>query len=127
MSNDKKGKFGIGLLIGTIIGGITALFLTPTTGKENREAVAKKIDELKKLLEEEKVDEKIKDAYLKAKDWLIEELEQLKNTVEHIDYEKYRKAVEKTIVRVKKESKKGVKEIEKIKKQLLDQWEKSKK
>jgi len=127
MSDQKKSKFGLGILLGTIIGAITALFLSPKSGKENREAVAKEIDELKKFLEEEKVDEKLKELYLKAKDWLIDELEQLKNTVEHIDYEKYQKAVNKVMVRVKKETKKGTKEIEKLKKQLLKEWSKLKK
>ena len=127
MTDQKKSKFGLGVLLGTIIGGITALFLSPSSGKENREVVAKKIEELKKILEEEKVDEKLKEIYLKAKDWLVEELEQLKNTVENIDYEKYQKAVNKVIVRVKKETKKGSKEVEKLKKQLLNEWEKLKK
>lgn len=127
MDNNKKSKFGLGILFGTIIGGITALFLSPKTGKENREAVAKKIDELKKILEEEKVDEKVKELYSKAKNWLIEELELLKKTVDQIDYEKYQKAVNKVLVRVKKETKKGAKEIEKLKKHLLKEWEKLKK
>jgi hypothetical protein len=55
---------------------------------------------------------------------LIEELAQLKEAVESIDYEKYEKAVDKVIVRVKKETKKGAKEIEKLKKQLLKEWKK---
>ena len=125
--DNKKTKFGLGVLLGTIIGGITALFLSPKSGKENREAVAKKIDELKRILEEEKVDEKLKEIYLKAKNWLIEELAQLKETVKNIDYEKYQKAVNKVMLRVKKETKKGAKEIEKLKKQLLKEWEKLKK
>ena len=121
---DKKSKFGLGVLFGTLIGGITALFLSPQSGKKNREAVAKKIDELKKILEEEKVDEKLKEIYHKAKNWLVDELELLKDTVDNIDYEKYKKAVNKVIVRVKKETKKGAKEVEKLKKQLLKEWEK---
>jgi len=119
---DKKGKFGLGVLLGTIIGGVTALFLSPKSGKENRELVSQKIDELKKYLEEAHVDETIKELYATAKDWLIAELELLKNTVDDIDYEKYQKAVDKVIVRVKKETKKGTKEVEKLKKQLLKEW-----
>ena len=124
MSDQKKSKFGLGVLFGTLIGGLTAFFFSPQSGKENREAVAKKIKELKKILKEEKVDEKIKEVYAKAKEWLIEELAQLKEAVESIDYEKYEKAVDKVIVRVKKETKKGAKEIEKLKKQLLKEWKK---
>ncbi len=122
--SDKKSKFGLGVLLGTIIGGITALFLSPKSGKENREVVAKKIDELKKILEEEKVDEKLKELYSKAKNWLVEELELLKKTIDEIDYVKYQKTVDKVVKRVKKETKKSAKEIGKLKKQLLEEWEK---
>lgn len=112
--NDKKSKFGLGVLIGTIIGGITALFLSPKSGEENREIVVKKVQELKKLLEEKEVDTKVKeiygevneeakDIYFKVKDWLIEELSQLKEKVEEIDKEKYEKAVQKVLKRVKKD------------------------
>ncbi len=121
---DNKSKFGLGILFGTIIGGVTAFFLSPKSGKENREAVVKKIDELKKILEEEKVDEKLKEIYLKAKNWLVDELELLKNTVDNIDYEKYQKVVNKVMLKVKKETKKGAKELEKLKKQLLKEWSK---
>jgi gas vesicle protein len=124
MSDQKKSRFSLGVLFGTLIGGLTAFFLSPKSGKENREAVVKKIEELKKILKEEKVDEKIKEVYAKAKVWLIEELAQLKEAVKNIDYEKYEKAVDKVIIRVKKETKKGAKEIEKLKKQLLKEWKK---
>lgn len=135
MSNEKKSKFGLGLLIGTVIGAITALFVTPKTGKEMREDVSKKAEELKKLLEEKEVDKKLKEIYgqvteearqlyFKAKDWLIEELAQLKESIDKIDWEDYEKSVNKVIVRVKKETKRGVKDIEKLKKQLLKEWQK---
>ena len=42
----KTTKFGLGLLIGTIIGGLSAFFLSPKSGSENREEVAKKVKEL---------------------------------------------------------------------------------
>lgn len=138
MSDQKKSRFGLGLLIGSILGAITALFVAPKSGKELRKDVAKKIDELKKLLEEKEVDKKVKEIfdevteetkkiYLKAKEWLVEELAQLKDAIDKIDWEDYQKSVNKVIVRVKKETKKGAKEIEKLKKQLLKEWEKLKK
>ena len=53
MADDQKSsKFGIGVLIGTLLGGLAALFLSPTTGEENREIVAKKVKQLEKLLED---------------------------------------------------------------------------
>ena len=138
MVDQKKSRFGLGLLIGTIIGGITALFVAPKSGKEMREDLAKKAAALKKLLEEKEIDKKVKEVfevvteetkniYLKAKEWLIEELAQLKEAVDKINWEDYQKSVDKVIVRVKKETKKGAKEVEKLKKQLLDEWKKLKK
>jgi len=138
MDNQKKSKFGLGLLIGSLIGGITALFFAPKAGKELREDVKKKIKELEKLLEEKEIDKKAKKLvedlseeakvwYEKAKAWLIEELAQLKKEVEKINWQDYQKAVSKTINRLKKEAKKEGKEIEAIRKKLLKNWQKMKK
>lgn len=107
MESNKKTKFGLGLFLGSIIGGLTALFFSPKSGKENRE-------EAKKL-------------YLKAKKWLEEELKVLKEEINKIDKEKYKKAVEKVIKKVAKETKKGVKELEVIKKKLIKDWEEKRK
>jgi gas vesicle protein len=138
MDNQKKSRFGLGLLIGSIIGGITALFFAPKSGKELREDVKKKMRELEKLLEEKELDKKAKKMveelseeakvwYEKAKTWLIEELAQLKKEVENINWQDYQKAVAKIISRLKKEAKKEGKEIEAIRKKLLKNWQKMKK
>jgi len=131
----KPSKFGIGLLIGSIVGAVTAFFFSPTSGPENREEVAKKIQELKKLLEEKEIDKKVKEIfgevtedarafYFKAKHWLVEELANLSGAIKHIDEEKYKQAVEEVIVKAKKEWKKDVKQIDKLKTHLLKEWEK---
>lgn len=133
--NKKTSKFGLGLLIGSIIGGLTAFFFSPTTGEENREMVAKKVKELEKLLKEKEVDKKVKEIfddvteeskkiYFQAKKWLIEELANLKEAVENIDKEKYLKAVDSTVKKVEVEFKKDAKKLEKLKKQLVGEWEK---
>jgi len=138
MDNQKKSRFGLGLLIGSIIGGITALFFAPKSGKELREEVKKKIKELEKLLAEKELDKKAKKMmeelseeakvlYEKAKTWLIEELASLKKEVENINWQDYQKAVAKIISRIKKEVKKEGKEIEAIRKRLLRGWKKMKK
>src|SRR5450830_312811 len=107
MADEKKSsKFGLGLLIGTVLGGLASFFLSPKSGKENRKEVVKKVKQLKKLLEEKEIDKKVKEIfgevsdeamkiYTQAKEWLIEDLAQLKDEVEHIDKEKYTTAVEK--------------------------------
>jgi len=133
----KSSKLGLGLAIGTIIGGLAAFFFSPKSGKQNREMVAKKVKQLEKLLKEKEVDKKVKEIfgevtaeavaiYEKAKEWLVEELAMLEEAVEHIDKEKYMKAVENVMNRVQKEVKKDTKELDKLKKQLLKEWSKMK-
>lgn len=134
----KKSKFGIGLLVGTVLGGIAALFLSPKSGKQNRKEVAKKLNQLKKLLHDKEVDKKAKEIfgevteeakniYVQAKEWLVEELAQMKEAIENIDKEKYTKAVNKVMEKVQREVKKDAKQLEKLKKQLLKEWVKLKK
>ena len=132
-TDQKSSKFGIGLFIGTLLGGLTALFLSPTSGEENRKLLAKKIKELEKMLEEEHIDKKVKeifgevteearDLYLKTKKELIKRLSELKETIEHIDREKYETVVKETVDIIKKEAKKEGKEMEKLKEALLKEW-----
>ncbi|OGK62724.1 hypothetical protein A2334_03870 [Candidatus Roizmanbacteria bacterium RIFOXYB2_FULL_38_10] len=134
-TDQKSSKFGIGLFIGTLLGGLTALFLSPTSGEENRKLLAKKIKELEKMLEEEHIDKKVKeifgevteearDLYLKTKKELIKRLSELKETIEHIDREKYETVVKETVDIIKKEAKKEGKEMEKLKEALLKEWKK---
>ena len=138
MDNQKKSKFGLGLIIGSVIGGLTALFFAPKSGKELRDDVKKKIRQLEKLLKEKEIDKKAKKMieglseetkvwYEKAKGWLIEELALLKKKIEEINWQDYQKAVAKIIARLKKEAKKGGKEIEEIRKKLLKNWQEMKK
>lgn len=131
----KPSKFGLGLLIGSVLGGIAAFFLSPTSGPENREMVAKKIKELEKLMEEKEVDKHIKEIfgevteevkliYEKAKTELIKRLAELKETVQNIDKEKYMNVVEDVMTKIKKETKKDIRQLEKLKSQLIREWSK---
>lgn len=134
----KSSKFGFGVIVGSLIGGLTAFFFSPKSGKENREMVAHKIEELKKLLEEHEVDTKIKEIfgeateevrglYFKAKDEIISRLAQLKEKIQEIDREKYREIVEGVVANVKDGVEKlseGEKKLIKLKGKLLKDWEK---
>jgi gas vesicle protein len=103
MADQKKSsKLGLGLLIGSVLGGIAAFFLSPKSGPENRE-------EAKKLL-------------AKARGWLKEEVAEVKKAVGKIDKKKYVEAVKKVLMRVENEVKKDSKEFAKIKKQLMKEW-----
>lgn len=138
MADQKKSGLGIGILIGTVLGGLTALFLSPKSGAANRKEVAKKLNQLKKLFHDTEIDEKVKEIfgevtaeatniYVQAKEWLVEELAQMKEAIENIDKEKYEKAVNKVIKKVQYEVKKDIKELEKLKRQLMKEWSKLKK
>ena len=134
----KPSKFRAGLTIGAIIGGITAFFLAPKSGKENREDAKKKFEELKALMIEKEVDKKVieifgqlseeaKELYLLAKDELAKRLSELKETVESMDKEKYMKVVEEVVQSFKTQGKGKSFNLDKLKKDLASQWEKLKK
>jgi gas vesicle protein len=134
-TQQKSSKFGIGLLIGTLVGGIAALFLSPKSGKENREEVIKKAKQLKKLLENrELLDAKVKEVfgeateeakaiYLKTKDEIIEQLSNLKGKINEIDKEEYIKIVGEVTNNIQKEFKKDAKILARLKEQLVNDWE----
>ena len=134
--NKKKTSFfGLGVIFGTIIGGLTALFLSPQSGKKNREEVVKKARQLKELIEKNELDTKVKEIfgevtkeakefYLRAKEAVITKLAEVKEKVEEIDKEKYAKLVNDVVKELKKESKYAEKIIEKLEKHLKDDWEK---
>jgi gas vesicle protein len=64
MADEKKSsKLGLGILIGTVIGGLAAFFLSPKSGEENREKVTKKIKQLQKLIKDQHIDEKVKEIF----------------------------------------------------------------
>jgi gas vesicle protein len=96
---EKKSGFGLGLLLGSIVGAVAAIFSTPKTGAEMRQL---------------------------AKKWLEEEVENIKKASKKIDKKKFQQAVEKVINRIKKETKKGEKELAALKKHLLSRWERMK-
>ncbi len=137
MSDQKKSGsiFGIGVLLGTVIGGLTAFFLSPKSGKENREDVMKKVGELKKLLEEKHVDEIVKDVfgeltaeakktYHVTKDLLIHKLAVLKENVKDIKKDNYLEILDEVMKEFKKEAKHTEKVADKLKTQLASDWEK---
>lgn len=100
MADEKKFKFGLGLILGSIIGGLAALFMTPKTGRELREITKKR---------------------------LSEELEKLKKLSGKLDKEKFQKAVEAVLKKINKDFKKGTKELGKLKNDLLSNLDKEKK
>ena len=123
---DKKSNFGLGVMLGTIIGGLTAFFLSPKSGPENREMAKKKIAALKKTLEEHKVPEKLqeiygevtdegKKAFLIAKKEIEAKLGQLEESFADMDKEKYLKIIEGAMIKVKEQTKDTADRINRLK------------
>jgi gas vesicle protein len=132
---DKKKTFGLGIVLGAVLGGVGALLLNPQTGKENREAVVKKMKELKKKIEEGKYDEKVKEIfgevtantkkmYLSAKEQLVSRLADVHEMIKDIDKNKYLDLVDEVVREVKKESKYSEKVIDRLKDNLAEDWNK---
>jgi len=140
MSDQKSSsKLGLGLIMGTVIGAITAFFLSPKSGKENREEALKKFKELEEWLKEKEVDVKLKEIYGEVTEegrrlfeFVSREvtivMDEVKEKIEDFDKEKYEKMIENVMNKAKKETKTTVEKLEKMKKHLLKQWQgKSKK
>jgi len=135
MSDQKSSsKLGLGLIMGTVIGAITAFFLSPKSGKENREEVMKKVRELEEWLKEKEVDVKLKEIYGEATEegrklfeFVRKEITmvmgEVKEKIEDFDKEKYEKMIENVMNKAKKETKTTVQKLEKMKNHLLKQWQ----
>lgn len=122
-------KFGVGLALGAAIGAVAAFFLSPKSGKENRDLVKKKAKELEKFITEADVDDRVKKVYgdvsdqsKKAYKMLKKEtqdrVDELNDALENIDVEKYSKSVTKIVDKLQKEG--GAKEmLDKAQKYLM--------
>lgn len=135
MSDQKSSsKLGLGLIMGTIVGAISAFFLSPKSGKENREEALKKFRELEEWLKEKEVDVKLKEIYGEATEegrklfaFVRKEVTvimgEVKEKIEDFDKEKYEKMIDDVMDRAKKETKTTVQKLEKMKNHLLKQWQ----
>ena len=130
---DKKSNFGLGVMLGTIIGGLTAFFLSPKSGPENREMAKAKIAALKKTLEEHKVPEKLqeiygevtdegKKAFLIAKKELEKKLSQLEESFANMDKKKYLKLVDEAMKKVKEQTKETAERINRLRAYFADRF-----
>ncbi len=133
MADQKSSKLGLGLILGTIIGGITAFFLSPKSGKENREELLNKIKAVEEWLKEKEVDKKLKEIYgevtedgKKLLEFVRKELglalAEIKDKIDSFDKEKYEQVVEEVMRKAQKETKVTVMKLEKLKLYLLKQW-----
>ncbi len=109
-----KSKFGIVLALGALLGGAAAFFLTPKTGKENREIAKKKLQQLHVTLKTKSKEEIVKEIfgtaskegkklYDLAQKELNIRLDKLKEKYPDIDKGKYMEVVTDVVSRLKEE------------------------
>lgn len=144
----KQTKFGIGLMIGAAVGATAAFFLSPKSGKENREDAKKKIgkikehvdtqskqakikmDELIKFVEEKQYDEKVKKMFSDASEEskkmyatlrkeTATQLSNLRQSIEKVDTAKYQKTVDDIIAKMKKDTKASQTNLDEAKRYLM--------
>lgn len=127
-------KIGFGVVLGTLLGGIAAFFLSPKSGKENREMVVKKYGEVRQWLEDQNIDARVQEIfgevsaegrilYTEVRVELLKLMNQVKDTLDTFDTEKYVALVDEAIGHLKKEVKSDTKKVEQLKKQLISEWE----
>jgi len=129
-----KGKFGFGIMIGAVLGGLAAMFLTPKTGKENREIAKKKWSELNKALKTKSKEEIVKDIFgsatkesrklydLSQKE-LNSRLADLKKKYPNIDKNKYLDTVKDVIIRLQDEKEATTKRLSDLSDFLKSRWD----
>ncbi len=128
MAENKSSKFGLGMLIGVMVGAVAGVLFAPQEGEKTRK-------ELEKLVKEKDIDSKVKEIfgtvskksremYKEARKELIEKMIEFKGGWKKIDKKAYQKIVEEVIQGFKEDPKKGVKSLAKLKKKLLSDWKK---
>lgn len=129
-----KSKFGLGLALGAVLGGVAALFLSPKTGEENRKIAKKKLDEWKTRFEGKSRDEIVKEIfgsvtaegqklYDRAQKELNARLDDLKKSADVIDRGKYMAVVKEVMERLKDEKEATKERITKLREFLMDRFE----
>ena len=130
--SDKKSNIGLGVMIGTVIGGIAAFLLS---SKENRDLAKRKISELKKMWDDEKTQERVREifgtfteegkkAYSIAKTEIMKQLDAM--GVDEVDMSKYKAMVEDAIEAVREETKETSDQLMKLRDHLMKNWTKGK-
>ena len=131
---DKKGKFGLGLLVGAVGGALAGLFLAPQSGKETQKDAKKLYEKLKKNLTKEKLEKKVKAifgkvtketqaTYLKARGMLIDAAVGIGDRLDSVDKKKYQKIVNDLVSNVEKTSKYSAATLKKLNRELVKDWQ----
>lgn len=138
MNETKKSgtTFGLGLIIGTVLGGLTAFFLSPKSGKENREEVLARLREFKTSLDEADIPAQVKEIYgestregIKLYTQVRKELSQkyngIKEKIDGFDPDTYSALIEDTVEHVRAELGETAERASKLKNYLVKNWSKT--
>ncbi len=128
--SERKSNLGLGIIIGAAIGAVTALFMSPKTGKEMRKVAGKKIKKLKKMLDDGELQDRIKymygevtdesmRIYREARTELIKKIDAVK---EEIDDKKYAELVDEVMEQLKTQASIAKDKLVTLKGQLMDEW-----
>ncbi len=129
-----KSKFGAGLLLGALLGGAAAFFLSPKSGKENREMAKKKLAEWKERYEGKSPEEIAKEIfgsasaegkklYMRAQEEMNTQLDKIKKSADEIDQEKYASVVKEVMGRLKEEKEATKERLVQLQEYLMDRWD----
>lgn len=132
--NNKKSPFGAGIIIGAVLGGVAAYFLSPKSGKENREMAKQKLDEMKKRVEGKSIDEIVKEIfgmaseegeklYTRARNDLNARLDVLQESIDAIDRGKYKNIVDEVLENLKNETEITKDRLSRLQEYLMDRWD----
>lgn len=135
---DKKGNFGVGLAIGAAIGAVAALFLSPKSGKENRDIAKKKFEEVKKFIESKEAEKKIqeifgdvngqtKKIYANMQKEMSARMDEVKEAINNVDTRKYSQIASDILKAVQEKVEVSQEKAEQAKKYLVDMMEQKKK
>jgi gas vesicle protein len=122
-------KMGLGLVLGLVVGALGGIFLAPKSGKENRDAVAKKWGELQEMIDSGEMQEKVQKIfgdvsdesmrlYANAREGVLKGIEEMKN----MDSDDYARLVQNVIDKVKEGTKANADKLAKLREDLIKDW-----
>lgn len=112
------------------LGFVSALFLAPKSGKENREEAVKRVQELKNFLQDEKTQKRVKEIFGTAAEDGMKIYDQVRSNVQAkledvkdgLSKEKYMEIVNDVTDQVKNQTKVAGDKMVKVRSHLVDIW-----
>jgi gas vesicle protein len=135
MADQKQSNnFGIGVMFGALVGAVTALFLSPNTGEENRKKALEMYEKVKQMVQEGEIEEKAKELFgevteegtrliAEVRSEILTRLDEVKSDVSTFDKDKFTKYVEETVTTVGDRVKASTKQMDQLKDNIVSKFE----